>query len=88
MVRKIITCSSPSVCWCGCQIDIVAEANAYLARRIAALPYDSEARLAVLKLFHCYSLATALLLLENARGEERERIEQALDEILDRAQVM
>jgi hypothetical protein len=68
------------------QIRIVAEANAYLARRIASLPYDSEARLAVLKLFRCYSLATALLLLENVDGEERVRVEQALDEIFERTQ--
>lgn len=68
------------------QIHIVAEATEYLARRIASLPYDSDARLAVLKLFRCYSLATALLLLENADGEERMRVEEALDEIFDRTQ--
>ena len=54
-----------------------------LARRIAALPYDSEGRLAVLKLFHCYSLATALLLLESSSVEQREDFEQALTNIFE-----
>jgi hypothetical protein len=54
-----------------------------LARRIAALPCDSEGRLAVLKLFHCYSLATALVLLESSSVEQREEFEQALTDIFE-----
>jgi hypothetical protein len=57
-----------------------------LARRIAALPYDSEARLAVLKLFRCYSLATALLLLESSSAEQREALEGALTNIFERVE--
>lgn len=54
-----------------------------LARRIAALPYGSKGRLAVLRLFHCYSLATALVLLESSSVEQRVEFEQALTSIFE-----
>lgn len=54
-----------------------------LARRIAALPYGSEGRMAVLKLFRCYSLAAALLLLEGSSAEQREEFEQELASIFE-----